>query len=262
VQEVGLACRVPRSFARTLSSYYFLSSRRHGLHHSSPSSRRRHRLARSYTKSAALELIGMFQMRYPYSPLGEKKVFLHSETMSGLRFPSSNDIDPPVYRGHLEARDMNASSLTEIDRPHEYVREILQPLFLESFFARSHEYLSRFRNDVLMGRGGKVRIACPLWIVLPVETPRVSTYLLVRFQNNQHSGNEKLRQIAKVYCAQYNESSKKEKSSISRRLVEYMRDLEPPARYVRDYALEMTHLSPVRPRDFERSDSWHRRMIL
>jgi hypothetical protein len=71
----------------------------------------------------------MFQMRYPYSPLGEKKDFLYRETMSGIRFPSSNDIIDSTFRGHLEARDMNAPSVTEIDRPHEYVRALLQPSF-------------------------------------------------------------------------------------------------------------------------------------
>ena len=60
-------------------------------------------------------------------------------------------------------------------------------------------------NDVLMGRGGK---------------------------NNQHSGNEKLREIARIHCEEYRLSTKKGKSQISRNLVQYMRDLDPPARYV------------------------------
>lgn len=60
-------------------------------------------------------------------------------------------------------------------------------------------------NDVLMGRGGK---------------------------NNQHSGNETLREIARIHCEEYRLSTKKGKSQISRNLVQYMRDLDPPARYV------------------------------
>lgn len=58
-------------------------------------------------------------------------------------------------------------------------------------------------NDVLMGRGGK---------------------------NNQHSGNERLRGLARVHCQQYRSSSKKEKSNLSRELVKQMRSLDPPAR--------------------------------
>jgi hypothetical protein len=60
----------------------------------------------------------------------------------------------------------------------------------------------------------------------------LSDDLPISAQNNQHTGNEKLRRIAKEYCVRYNESSKKEKSSISRHLVDYMRELQPPARYV------------------------------
>lgn len=61
-------------------------------------------------------------------------------------------------------------------------------------------------NDVLMGRGGK---------------------------NNQHSGNEKLRQLAKLQSTNYRESTKKGKSKISRELVQCMRELHPPARFLK-----------------------------
>jgi hypothetical protein len=60
-------------------------------------------------------------------------------------------------------------------------------------------------NDVLLGRGGK---------------------------NNQHLGNEKLRSIARKYCYQYSISKKKGKSDISRLLVQKMRSLDPPTRFV------------------------------
>jgi hypothetical protein len=65
--------------------------------------------------------------------------------------------------------------------------------------------LEPHENDVLMGRGGK---------------------------NNQHSGNEKLRQIARRYGEAYRKSTKKGKSNLSRNLVMKMRELHPPARYV------------------------------
>lgn len=64
-------------------------------------------------------------------------------------------------------------------------------------------------NDVLMGRGGK---------------------------NNQHSGNEHLRQIARVESERYRLSTKKGKSAISRQLVKQMRDLNPPARFLKKEA--------------------------
>jgi hypothetical protein len=60
-------------------------------------------------------------------------------------------------------------------------------------------------NDVLMGRGGK---------------------------NNQHSGNEKLRLIARLHGEAYRKSTKKGKSDLSRKLVMKVRELHPPARYV------------------------------
>ena len=58
-------------------------------------------------------------------------------------------------------------------------------------------------NDVLMGRGGK---------------------------NNQHSGNEKLREMARLESDNYRKSSKKGKSHISRQLVHQVRSLVPPGR--------------------------------
>lgn len=61
-------------------------------------------------------------------------------------------------------------------------------------------------NDVLMGRGGK---------------------------NNQHSGNEKLRKMARSVCAKYASASKKGKSEISRGLVQHVRKMKPPGRFLR-----------------------------
>lgn len=61
-------------------------------------------------------------------------------------------------------------------------------------------------NDVLMGRGGR---------------------------NNQHSGNDVLRQFARLQGENYRVATKKGKSAISRLLVRQMRDLHPPARYAR-----------------------------
>ena len=58
-------------------------------------------------------------------------------------------------------------------------------------------------NDVLMGRGGK---------------------------NNQHSGNEKLREFARRRSEDYRAATKKGKSDISRELVRLMRQLKPSAR--------------------------------
>lgn len=58
-------------------------------------------------------------------------------------------------------------------------------------------------HDVLMGRGGR---------------------------NNQHSGNDILRQFGRVQGENYRVASKKGKSALSRLLVRQMRELDPPAR--------------------------------
>jgi hypothetical protein len=63
--------------------------------------------------------------------------------------------------------------------------------------------LEPHENDVLMGRGGR---------------------------NNQHSGNEILRQFARTQGEKYRIASKKGKSAISRHIVGQMRELNPPAR--------------------------------
>lgn len=61
-------------------------------------------------------------------------------------------------------------------------------------------------NDILMGRGGK---------------------------NNQHIGNEKLRQLARLQSKNYQTASKKGKSSISRDLVQQVRNMNPPGRFLK-----------------------------
>ncbi|GAX20593.1 hypothetical protein FisN_3Hh556 [Fistulifera solaris] len=70
----------------------------------------------------------------------------------------------------------------------------------------SKEDIQPSENDILLGRGGK---------------------------NNQHSGNEKLRAFARVQARKYNTSSKKGKSILSRILVKQMRELDPPARFLK-----------------------------
>jgi hypothetical protein len=60
-------------------------------------------------------------------------------------------------------------------------------------------------HDVLLGRGGR---------------------------NNQHSGNDILRQFGRLQGENYRVASKKGKSAISRLLVSQMRELNPPARCV------------------------------
>ena len=51
-------------------------------------------------------------------------------------------------------------------------------------------------------------------------------------KNNQHSGNEKLRIMARKVCDDYKISTKKGKSIISRHLVSQVRAMTPPGRYV------------------------------
>jgi len=67
-------------------------------------------------------------------------------------------------------------------------------------------------NDVLLGRGGK---------------------------NNRHVGNERLRSLAKTYVDAYTRSTKKGKSNISWDLVQAVRSMNPPGRFLkRDSAAE------------------------
>eukprot|EP00978_Attheya_sp_CCMP212_P008265 scaffold19345_cov63-Attheya_sp.AAC.2 len=61
-------------------------------------------------------------------------------------------------------------------------------------------------NDILLGRGGK---------------------------NNQHTGNEQLRNLARSQRERYVRCAKKEKSQISRELVSYVRLMNPPGRFLR-----------------------------
>jgi hypothetical protein len=66
-----------------------------------------------------------------------------------------------------------------------------------------HIPIEPHEHDVLLGRGGR---------------------------NNQHSGNDILRQFGRLQGEQYRVASKKGKSAISRLLVRQMRELNPPAR--------------------------------
>jgi len=52
-------------------------------------------------------------------------------------------------------------------------------------------------------------------------------------KNNQHSGNNQLRAFAKQECKNYRISSKKGKSYISRELVQKVRELDPPGRFLK-----------------------------
>lgn len=66
-------------------------------------------------------------------------------------------------------------------------------------------------NDILLGRGGN---------------------------NNKHIGNEKLRTLARSQVERYRNSTKKDKSKISRELVFYIRNMHPPGRFLKRNAIE------------------------
>lgn len=75
--------------------------------------------------------------------------------------------------------------------------------------------------------------ACKVSEITPSLQPDVHDILLGRGgKNNRHSGNEKLRELARVQATKYNASTKKGKSILSRLLVKQMRELDPSARYV------------------------------
>jgi len=70
----------------------------------------------------------------------------------------------------------------------------------------AYEVILPHHHDVLMGRGGK---------------------------NNQHAGNENLRDMARAMRDRYKASAKKGKSNMSRELVQNVRDLDPPGRFLK-----------------------------
>ena len=70
---------------------------------------------------------------------------------------------------------------------------------------RQRELIEPHDNDCLLGRGGK---------------------------NNQHVGNENLRGMARAVREKYRKSTKKVKSNMSRDLVQKVRNLDPPGRFL------------------------------
>ena len=65
-------------------------------------------------------------------------------------------------------------------------------------------------HDVLLGRGGR---------------------------NNQWSGNECLRQLARVMAVAYGSAHKRDKPALAWRLIQQVRSLDPPGRYVQEYCI-------------------------
>lgn len=96
---------------------------------------------------------------------------------------------------------MDFPSLTSKQKPQQTKpRTSEKKLFVEAKGIQPH------KNDILLGRGGK---------------------------NNMHVGNEKLRELARKVADQYHRSSKKEKSYLSRSLVQKVLEMDPPGRFLR-----------------------------
>jgi len=115
-------------------------------------------------------------------------------------------------KGSVNSRNQ-ALAMSKISSPNENgasfsSQTVLPSLRPREFTRTSLSYISsssyQFNvSDVLMGRGGK---------------------------NNQYIGNEKLRLLARQRCREYQEATKKGKSSISRELVDTIRKMTPPGR--------------------------------
>jgi len=88
---------------------------------------------------------------------------------------------------------------------HEEENSITQETKIEVTVERNQE-IQPHENDILMGRGGK---------------------------NNQHVGNEKLRSLARLESKKYRMASKSGKSCISRNLVQLVRCMSPPGRFLK-----------------------------
>ena len=137
---------------------------------------------------------------------------MHVDTSSGEErlfghdyYHSSYPISaPPIY----EDKRIGVSWSDD-----EHVMMSRQPQHLHH---EQQEPIEPHEHDVLMGRGGR---------------------------NNQHSGNEILRQFARVQKEKYQTASKKGKSALSRLIVRQMRELDPPARCVSAKCVEAISLS-------------------
>lgn len=112
---------------------------------------------------------------------------------SQLGFPSEENqrhLDRGDHLERIEPSPKGRRTSTDMKRGRSRSNE-------QQGVAQPHE------NDVCLGRGGTA---------------------------NKHSGNEKLRQLARLQSENYRGSSKKGKSSISRLLVKQMQELDPPSR--------------------------------
>lgn len=107
----------------------------------------------------------------------------------------------PAYPGY----DPNAQAAAVAAAMGQHQQQHQQPLVAASPAVRQ-EIISPHGNDVLMGRGGK---------------------------NNQHKGNENLSDMARLMRDDYKASAKKGKSDMSRDLVQQVRDLTPPGRFLK-----------------------------
>jgi hypothetical protein len=89
------------------------------------------------------------------------------------------------------------------------------------------------RNDILMGRGGTSTGTF-------FSTKRLylngSHTIPITGKNNQHTGNDQLRALAREQCQKYRLSSKKGKSYISRELVRAVLEMTPPGRFLKKNA--------------------------
>jgi hypothetical protein len=94
-------------------------------------------------------------------------------------------------------------------------------------------------NDILLGRGGKltliesIYLPCFASILTCLYYFAVSAIFFSTGNNNKHVGNEQLRILARSNVRLYSKSSKKEKSNISRSLVNHIRNLSPPGRFLK-----------------------------
>mmetsp|Transcript_34628 Transcript_34628/g.39473 ORF Transcript_34628/g.39473 Transcript_34628/m.39473 type:complete len:329 (-) Transcript_34628:129-1115(-) len=99
----------------------------------------------------------------------------------------------------------NTSQISNKKSTHEEENSTSQKTEIEITVERDKE-IQPHENDVLMGRGGK---------------------------NNQHTGNGKLRTLARLESKYYRIASKNGKSCISRNLVKLVRCMSPPGRFLK-----------------------------
>lgn len=141
--------------------------------------------------------------------------FTLSTSLNSFRPKVNDESESSLGPAVMNARNMQYSSSDQKQEPS---------------FAMSHSELSAVSTDDPSFPHTTVVYTAS---TVPVEKPNVNDVLLGRGgRNNQWSGNETLREMARTMAAHYSAAPKRNKPAIAMLLVQKIRALTPPGRYV------------------------------